>query len=160
MEFNADKQFKQLNIKAGYQFLYSADKEVTEAIRSGKVFARSLVNGQASRMSISDYGGLPNRSKHTANIKLSYENKKEQFFTCRAIYRSRWGINDRDGNGLINRDDEYAKGYVMVNLSVGSPLGKRIKWMAGVDNLFNYKDILNLPGNPGRNGYMDLQINF
>jgi outer membrane receptor for ferrienterochelin and colicins len=160
MEFNVDKQFKQLNIKAGYQFLYSADKEVTEAIRLGKVFARSLVNGQASRMNMSDYGGLPNRSKHTANIKLSYENKKEQFFTCRAIYRSRWGINDRDGNGLINRDDEYAKGYVMVNLSVGSPLVKRIKWMAGVDNLFNYKDILNLPGNPGRNGYMDLQINF
>jgi outer membrane receptor for ferrienterochelin and colicins len=160
VEFNVDKQFRQLNVKAGYQFLYSADKEVTDAIRSGNVFARSLVNGQASRMSMSEYGGLPNRSKHTANIKLSYETTREQFITLRAIYRSRWGTSDRDGNGLINRDDEYAKGYVFFNLSVGSPLGKRIKWMAGVDNVLNYKDILNLPGNPGRSGYMDLQINF
>lgn len=160
LEFNVDKQFKQLNIKAGYQFLYSADKEVTDAIKAGKIFARSLVNGQASRMKMSEYGGLPNRSKHTANIKFYYENNKEKFFTCRAIYRSRWGTNDRDGNGLINREDEYAKGYVQVNISGGMPIGKRMKWMLGVDNLFNYKDIINLTGNPGRSGYMDLQINF
>jgi outer membrane receptor for ferrienterochelin and colicins len=160
LEFNADKQFKHLNIKAGYQFLYTADKEVLEAIQSGKVFARSLETGLASRMKFSDYGGLPNRSKHTANIKLTYENAKEQFMTVRAIYRSRWGTFDADGNGLINRADEFAKGYVQINLSAGFPIGKRVKWMAGMDNLFNYKDIINLPGNPGRCGYMDLQITF
>ena len=32
--------------------------------------------------------------------------------------------------------------------------------MAGVDNILNYKDVLNLPGNPGRVGYIDLQFNF
>ena len=160
LEFNADKHFKQLSIKVGYQFLYSADKEVTDAIRAGNIFARSLETGLANRMKLSEYGGLPNRSRHTANIKLTYETAKEQFLTLRAIYRSRWGTFDADGNGLINRDDEYASGYVQVNVSAGLPIGKRWKWMVGVDNLFNYKDIINLPGNPGRNGYMDLQFTF
>jgi len=160
LEFNADKQFKQLSIRVGYQFLHTADKEVTDAIRSGKIFARSLETGLANRMKLSEYGGLPNRSRHTANIKLGYETPKEQFLTLRAIYRSRWGTFDADGNGLINRDDEYASGYVQVNVSAGFPIGKRLKWMMGIDNLFNYKDIINLPGNPGRNGYMDLQFTF
>jgi outer membrane receptor for ferrienterochelin and colicins len=160
LEFNADKQFKQLSIRVGYQFLHTADKEVTDAIRSGKIFARSLETGLANRMKLSEYGGLPNRSRHTANIKLGYETPKEQFLTLRAIYRSRWGTFDADGNGLINRDDEYASGYVQVNVSAGFLIGKRLKWMMGIDNLFNYKDIINLPGNPGRNGYMDLQFTF
>ena len=159
-EFNADKQIKQLSIRAGYQFLYTADKEVVDAIKSGKVFSRSLATGLANRMKLSEYGGLPNRSRHTANIKLTYETLREQFLTIRAIYRSRWGTFDADGNGLINRKDEYAGGYVQVNISTGFRLGKHMKWMAGVDNLFNYKDIINLPGNPGRNGFMDLQFTF
>ena len=32
--------------------------------------------------------------------------------------------------------------------------------MAGVDNILNYKDVLNMPGNPGRVGYIDLQFIF
>lgn len=160
LELNAEKTIKKISIRAGYQFLYSADKEVTAAIREGKVFARDLQTGLASRMKMSDYGGLPNRSRHTANLKFTYETNNQSFFTCRAVYRSRWGTSDIDGNGLINRSDEYAKGYVQLNISGGVPLGKRIKCMAGVDNLLNYRDIINLPGNPGRNAYVDIQITF
>ena len=32
--------------------------------------------------------------------------------------------------------------------------------MAGIDNITNYKDVLNMPGNPGRVGYLDLNFNF
>ena len=35
-----------------------------------------------------------------------------------------------------------------------------LKIMGGVDNIFNYKDIQFLPGNPGRAGYIDVQFNF
>lgn len=160
VEFNADKRFKGLNIKGGYQFLYTGDKDVMRDIKDGKVFARNVASGLTERMKLADYGGLPNRSRHTANLKLTYENKREQFLTLRAIYRSRWGTFDADGNGLINRNDEYARGYVQLNFSCGMPMGKCMKWIAGVDNLFNYKDIINLPGNPGRSAYIDLQINF
>jgi outer membrane receptor for ferrienterochelin and colicins len=161
IELGAQQKIGQwLQLNAGYQFLYTADKEVLQSIKKGEVFQRSLVNGQAYRMSLSDYGGLPNRSAHTANLKLSAENAKGYFSTIRIIYRSRWGTSDLDGNGLINRSDEYAKGNVQVNTSMGLPLNSHWKCMAGIDNLFNYKDIQFLPGNPGRTAYLDIQFIF
>lgn len=161
IELGANQKIgKWLQLNAGYQYLYTADKDVLESIKKGEVFQRSLTNGQAYRMSLSDYGGLTNRSRHTANLKFNAENDKGYFSTVRFIYRSRWGTSDLDGNGLINRSDEYAKGYLQVNASMGLPLSSRWKVMAGVDNIFNYKDILFLPGNPGRSAYVDIQFNF
>lgn len=147
-------------IKTGYQFLYAADKDVLSAIRKGSVYQRDLVSGQVYRMRIADYGGLPNRSRHNANLKLTFENASGVFATTRVIYRSRWGTNDLDGNGLINRSDEYAKGYVQLNLSAGFSFSKKFRIMGGIDNLLGYKDIQFLPGNPGRVGYLDIQLNF
>ncbi len=161
VELGAQQKIGQwIQLNAGYQFLYTADKEVLQSIKKGEVFQRSLSTGQAYRMALSDYGGLPNRSRHTANLKLNAENAKGYFSTVRLIYRSRWGTADLDGNGLINRDDEYAKGYLQVNTSIGLPLNAHWKFMAGVDNLFNYKDIQFLPGNPGRTAYVDIKFIF
>ena len=161
LELGAQQKIGQwMQLNAGYQFLYTADKEVLQSIKKGEVFQRSLSNGQAYRMNLSDYGGLPNRSRHTANLKVSAENAKGYFSTIRFIYRSRWGTSDLDGNGLINRSDEYAKGHLQVNTSIGLPLDSHWKFMAGIDNLFNYKDIQFLPGNPGRTGYIDIQFIF
>lgn len=149
-----------LTIKTGYQFLYTADKDVLSAIRKGSIFQRDLESGQVYRMHIADYGGLPNRSRHNANLKLTYENTTGVFATTRLIYRSRWGTNDLDGNGLINRSDEYAKGYIQLNISAGFAINKKFRIMGGIDNLLDYKDIQFLPGNPGRVGYIDMQLNF
>jgi outer membrane receptor for ferrienterochelin and colicins len=151
---------KRIHLNAGYQFLYTADKDVLESIREGKLFQRSATDGNVSRMRVSDYGGLPNRSTHNANLKLFYESPKGNFITLRSLYRSRWGTTDADGNGLINRSDEYANGFVQFNVSAGWVLMKNLKWMIGADNLLNYKDAQFLPGNPGRVVYMDLQFNF
>lgn len=154
------KMGKYLKLSAGYQFLYSADKDMLESIRKGVVFQRAISTGQASRMKVSDYGGLPNRSMHTANLKFNIENEAGAFSTLRFLYRSRWGSSDMDGNGIINRSDEYANGYLQVNCSAGFPVKKHWKLMAGIDNLLNYKDIQFLPGNPGRTGYIDIQFIF
>jgi outer membrane receptor for ferrienterochelin and colicins len=161
VELGAQKKIGEwIQLNAGYQFLYTADKDVLQSIKKGEVFQRSLTSGQAYRMNRSDYGGLPNRSRHTANLKFNAENAKGYFSTIRIIYRSRWGTSDLDGNGLINRADEYAKGNVQVNTSIGLPLNSHWKCMAGIDNLFNYKDIQFLPGNPGRTAYLDIQFIF
>jgi outer membrane receptor for ferrienterochelin and colicins len=160
-EINLSKQLnKTFNLQGGYQYLYTADKDVLDAIRLGSVFQRDQSTNMVTRMKWVDYGGLPFRSKHSANLKIYYENATGVFATARAMYRGRWGTMDLDGNGLINRADEYAQGYFQLNASAGYQLNKYFKLMAGVDNIFNYKDILNLPGNPGRVGYVDLQINF
>ncbi len=146
-------------VNGGYQFLYSADKDVLDAITRGQVYQRDLHTGIASVMHLKDYGGLPYRSMYTANVKLLYSSKNGVFATLRNIYRGKWGSVDMDGNGLINRSDEFAKGYLQTNASVGY---KKDKWelMAGMDNIFNYKDPANLPGNPGRLSYINLQLHF
>ena len=161
LELDVDKRIsKSFSVKAGYQYLYTADKEVLQSIKNGETFERSLTTGSSVRMKLADYGGLPLRSKHTANLKLNYENAKGFFATTRMIYRGRWGTFDQDGNGIINRRDEYAKGYLQINASAGFSVKEHWKIMAGVDNILNYKDVIYLPGNPGRVGYIDIQFNF
>ena len=160
-EINLSKQFiNALNIQAGYQYLYTADKDVVDAIKDGKVFQRNQSNNSVSRMGLNEYGGLPYRSRHSGNIKFYYQHVKGFFATSRLMYRGRWGTMDLDGNGLINRADEFAKGHLQLNCSAGIQIKQQIKLMAGVDNVLNYKDLINLPGNPGRVGYIDLQFNF
>lgn len=161
VEVNISKQiFKNLQLQGGYQYLYTGDKDVMDDIKNRKVFQRNQTTNVVTGMKMRDYGGLPFRSKHSANIKLYYEDPRGFFATSRLIYRGRWGTTDLDGNGLINRPDEYAKGYSQLNCSAGIQFKNAWKLMAGIDNVFNYKDISNLPGNPGRVGYADLQIIF
>ena len=74
------------------------------------------------------------------------------------ICRSRWGTSDLDGNGLINRDDEFARGYMQVNLAGGYRINRMIHLMAGIDNLLNYSDPYNLPGQPGINPFLRLSF--
>jgi outer membrane receptor for ferrienterochelin and colicins len=65
-----------------------------------------------------------------------------------------------EGNGIINRSDEFAKGFLLVNTSAGRRFKNGVQIMAGVDNLFNYKDADNLPGLPGINWYTTITYNF
>jgi outer membrane receptor for ferrienterochelin and colicins len=112
-------------------------------------------------LSRQDYAGLPGRSKHMANLKLFYQPEQERWFaTARFLYRSGWGTTDLDGNGIINRDDEFAQGFVQVNISGGYTLLPGLSVMAGIDNLFNYTDEENLPGLAGINPYITLSADF
>ena len=139
----------------------TADKDVLDDIDEGKMYKRDEQTGISSLLTRSEYGGLPGRSKHMANLKLFYESPSRQWFgTVRAMYRSRWGTSDIDGNGVINRDDEYADGFVQVNLSAGRNFERGIRVMAGVDNLFNYTDPENMPGMPGYNWYLTMSLDF
>ena len=148
-----------LTLSGGYQYLVTADKDVLERISTGQVFKRDGATGLSSRLARSEYAGIPGRSKHMANLKLFWESSDERWFsTVRFIYRSRWGTTDLDGNGLINRPDEFASGFLQTNLSAGRSFGKGFRVMAGIDNLFNHRDPLNLPGLPGINPYISLSF--
>lgn len=151
----------QTNVECGYQFLVTADKDVLEAIKAGNLFTRDLVTGLSRKLERREYAGLPNRSKHTINLKIFKETADGKWFgTTRAIWRSKFGTTDLEGNGIINRSDEFAKGFVLINASAGRKLNNGMQLMAGFDNLFNYKDADNLPGLPGVNGYFTITYNF
>ncbi len=150
---------KYLNISAGYQYVETADKNDLANIRTGTVYTRDE-NNISRPLTLKDYVGLPNRSKHMANLKFNYENKKAFFATLRLIYRSRWYVADADGNGLYNRQDESADGYLLANLSAGKNINKHVTIQAGIDNLMNYQDKLYLPNLPGRMIYTTFHYTF
>lgn len=153
------KPIKQVSISAGYQFLKTADKEELKNVKEGKEYTRD-VNGSSRVMNKSEYIGLPGRSKHMANMKITYESTKDFFATTRIMYRSKWAVSDRDGNGLYNSNDEFASGYPLVNISAGKTFKNHISLQAGMDNVFNYQDTDNLPTFQGRMIYVAFKVDL
>jgi outer membrane receptor for ferrienterochelin and colicins len=164
---------KALTLAAGYQLLYTADKDELEQLSSGVYYTTGSV-----LLKRKDYSGLPNRSAHMANLKLTYENKPGDWFAnTRIIYRSPWAVFDRDGNGIYNKQDEFAgnsiiritkdgkkvfdwKGMLLVNFAAGKNLGNGLSVQAGVDNATNYIDALNMPNQPGLTVYGTVSYQF
>ena len=145
---------KNITLTSGYQYLETADKDQIELIKKGLVYTKNA-NGVSRKMELSEYFGLPNRSKHMANIKVLYE-KNNFFFNTRLMYRSRWAVGDKDGNGLYNTNDEFAQGFVQLNSSIGKQFNQ-ISLQTGCDNILNYSDINYLPNMPGRTFYISFK---
>jgi outer membrane receptor for ferrienterochelin and colicins len=150
-----------LNISAGYQYLNTGDVGITNSLKAKTIYTRSADGEPARLLKPNEYLGLFNRSKHNANIKLFVpENNSKWSGSIRCIYRSAWGTVDRDGNGIANKNraDEYAKGYVSFNTLIQRNITTNFQVMLGVDNIGNYKDIINLPNIPGRTYFISIQI--
>ncbi len=140
-----------LCLNAGYQFLQTADKDELKKIKAGNYYYTRDANNYSVLLKKSDYLGLPNRSPHMATLKLIYEAAQQKWFAnIRAIYRSKWVVFDKDGNGVYNKQDEFADGFVQLNSSVGMNLKKGFRVQLGADNILNHVDADNLPNAPGR----------
>lgn len=146
------------SFSTGYQFLLTGDQAEIDAINNGKVFTRDQ-NGFSRKMDRSEYVGLPNRSKHMANLKIQYD-YQNFFANTRALYRSRWATTDTDGNGIFNTNDAFAKGYIQLNMAAGQNFTNGLTVQAGIDNVLSYTDVLNLPNLPGRTFYLSVSYNF
>jgi outer membrane receptor for ferrienterochelin and colicins len=160
-EFNGGYKLSgKFQLQGGYQYLRTADKNELEKIKEGTVYTRDPVTNEVSKVTTSDYAGLPNRSAHMVNGKLFYDNVEKGWSgSFRIIYRSKWGTYDKDGNGIINRSDEFAPGYALVNITASKTI-KAFRIQAGVDNLFDYKDAFNNPGQPGIQPYITVNYLF
>ena len=118
------------------------------------------MSNETYAVSRNDYAGLPNRSAHMVNAKLFYENQLSDWSgSVRLIYQNKWGTFDKDGNGIINRSDEFAKGFSIVNITVSKTM-QSFRFLAGVNNLFNYKDVLNQPGQPGIQPHLSIFYSY
>lgn len=148
---------KVLKISSGYQYLLTADKEELKNVKAGNEYTRND-NGTSRVLNRSEYIGLPNRSRHMANLKFTYENENNFFATTRFIYRSRWAVANSDGNSVYNTRDEFAKGFLLINLSAGKEFQNGIRLNAGMDNIFNYQDKNYLPNLGGRTIYLGAQF--
>ncbi|MGF7218106.1 outer membrane receptor for ferrienterochelin and colicins [Spirosoma lacussanchae] len=147
----------QLTISSGYQLLEAKDKAVVSSIRNGDVFRRNPETLLTERVNRSDYGGLLNRSRHMANVKLFYElTKSGVSASLRGIYRSRYGLADRNGNLILDEASEYVRGYTTWHLTAAKTI-KKLTLQAGVDNLTGYTDPSSIPTLAGQLWYASLR---
>ena len=140
-----------LTISAGYQYLQAKDETVLYNIKAGNVYRKDPSTQVTTRVSANDYGGLFNRSRHSGNFKLFYENKKYGFnANLRCIYRGRYGFADKNNNQILDADYEYVTGYALWNIAATKNFKNGISVQAGIDNLFNFKNVSYMPGIAGR----------
>lgn len=160
-ELNISYKVKDLQISTGYQFLLTADKDLLEKIKNQEVYGRDNVNGPARLMNRSDYSGLLNRSKHMVNFRIFWEkNDNKLDASLRFIYRSRFGVTDKDGNGFANMKEEFAKGMLQANTTIGYRINKSFRIQVGINNLLNQIDARNLPNLPGTNWFTGIHYSF
>jgi outer membrane receptor for ferrienterochelin and colicins len=148
---------KQFSISAAYQYLETGDKDQLAQIKNGTVYTRDA-NGLSRKLNVSEYVGLPNNSAHKAQLKFNYSNQNGLFGNIRALYRSKWAVNNTNGNEVFDDGDSFAKGYIALHLSIGKDYVNGIGFQFGCDNMLNYIDALNLPNLPGRTFFATLKI--
>ncbi len=156
---------KNLFLNSGYNFLIAKDKKVIKDIREGKLYRRDPSTGRSTLVQLSDYKGLYNRSKHTANLSLQYRNLEYKGnINLTVKYRGRYGFqgwNDySDGNEILDDDREFVPGFALVNLLIQKDLGSHFNIQTGVDNLLNYTQPVLMPSQPARGYFLTLNFKF
>lgn len=148
-------------LSTGYQYLIAKDKAVADKLKAGQVFRRDPATLQTELVRPADYGGLFNRSRHSWNAKLFYESQPHGLTaSVRAIYRGRYGFADTNANAILDADNEYVRGYLLLNVAASKTLGPWLSVQAGVDNLTNYTDPAYISTLAGRLLYASLSLDL
>jgi outer membrane receptor for ferrienterochelin and colicins len=166
---------KHVNLSLGYQLLFAKDKDVAEAVKAGEVYWRDPNTLVTKQLEPSEYFGLYNRSRHTGNVKLYYNNKAKGWeASLRVIYRGKFGIGDIRGNiqgevippsdinnnSILDVYDDFVDDYAVVNISVAKSIKEIVRIQMGVDNLFDYTDPVVIPNLPGRLIYTSVSFSL
>ena len=159
-----------LRFSLGYQFLDTGDKEEIQRINNGEVFFRRTTTSPSERLRLSNYFGLANRSKHTVNAKLFYENFTHNFSAnVRVLYRSKYALFDTNNSGdVIDAFDDFVASNTLVNIAIQKEFFNTMNLQIGVDNLFdsdgneNIDNFQNLDAalRLGRTFYTRIQFNI
>ncbi len=163
------KPSNQLKVSGGYQLLFAKDKDAIEKFENGEAFA-SIYGLGSVELSKEDYFGLPNRSKHMANIKVFYSLEALGIDTnLRGTYRSKYGLYDTNGtiNGYLDSYDEFVSPYTIWDWALTKNFSKKIDLGIGIDNLLDYTDLpesnddqIYIGNIPGRIIYTKLNFKF
>ena len=163
LETNFSHRFNNnFTVFGGYQFLVAKDKEVLKKIKNKEMYRRDPVTNQTTLVTKGEYSGLFNRSKHSANMSMRYSNNKyntSAFITTK--YRGRFGYNGdgfQNGNAILDDDREFIKGFVLVNATISKKVGSKLEVQGGVENILNYTNKLQMPGQYGRSIFINCNL--
>jgi outer membrane receptor for ferrienterochelin and colicins len=152
---------KTITLTAGYQYLEAKDKDVLEKIRAGKLYRRDPVTFRTSQVKESEYFGLNNRSRHQVNAKITWNHEKSRWGVfLRCVYRGAYGFEDNNGNGIADDERELVKGFMMMNLTAAKTFRQVWSIQAGVDNMLNHTNVLQMPNLAGRIYFININYSI
>ncbi|PWK15055.1 outer membrane receptor for ferrienterochelin and colicins [Arcicella aurantiaca] len=165
IEIEISKQFSvnhhQFSLNAGYQLMEAKDKDIVQKLQNGEIYRRDPETYITVRVKDSEYEGLFNRSKHSANLKLFYENTSKRITaSLRGVYRSKYGFADYNGNGIADVENEFVNGYILWNFALSKELMKHFHCQIGCDNVLNFKNTTQIPNLAGRLVWGSVALNF
>lgn len=158
--YNLNKNF---SVFGGYQYLEAKDKEILSEIKAGKLYKRDPITNITSLVTKKEYKGLYNRSRNTANLRLQYNNNLYDgsvFITAK--YRGSYGFSGlngfQNGSGVYNDDRESVSGFVLLNTTVSKKITGFLEAQAGIENILNYTNRLQMPNMFGRSYFINLNF--
>jgi len=162
IEMDAKYQINQhWSLSGGYQFLLAKDKQVLAQISNGQLYKRDPITYQTSLVNTQTYFGLANRSKHSANGKILYENIANGYDAyLRAIYRGKFGFMDVNGNNIIDDNREMTPGYWLLNIASSKSISKAFRVQIGIEDILNYTNALQLPNIAGRTFFININYSI
>ena len=146
---------KSLNLSAGYQLLYAIDEGVVDSIKQGTGLYELVYdqdNNLPRRSTRKDYFGMSNRSRHMANIKISYAHEPSGLSgSLRINYRSKYGfMEDGRANNFLDPWDRFVSSFFLLNLALQKTFyNKHLQVQLTADNLMDYRD-QKMPAQMGR----------
>lgn len=153
------------SVMGSYQYLVAKDKEVIRELKNGEIYRRDPATHVSTKVRLSEYEGLFNRSKHSGTISIKYNNEKlKGNAMVFAKFRGRFGYNGldgfNDGNAILDDEREFIKGYTLLNISATKYLGDHIDLQSGIENLLNYTNKVYMPNIYGRIYFVNLNFKF
>ena len=152
-------------LSAGYQYAETKDKDVLDKIKGAGIFAQDPVSLSSYRVSKKDYGGLLNRAKHLANVKIIGTDIYKQInASLRINYKGKYGFADFNNNQILDIEREYTKPYFLVNTTISKSFFKnKLTVYAGIDNLLDFTYATadyTISTLPGRTYYTTINYKF
>jgi outer membrane receptor for ferrienterochelin and colicins len=151
---------KNISLNIGYQYLDAKDKDVLHQIKNKQIVKRDPVTYISTYTTGKEYGGLFNRSKHTATAQVTFQLPKQFTLNTRLIYNGKLGYADINGNAILDDEREYTSDYFLAGLTLSKKINNAIQLQAGADNLLAHTDSLHLPHLSGRTYFITANFNL
>ena len=149
-----------LEIKGGYQLLYANDIDVKSRFANEAVYANDLQTLESFKLGANDYFGLFNRSRHMWNVKFFYQINDKITLNNIITYRSKYALNDSNGNNILDNYDEFIEGYTLCDIGVTYYRSSSKSIQLGVKNIFNFTNPEYISNISGRVYYFNIKINI
>lgn len=166
----SEVNFRRANVSvtASYTFLDTADLAMLEKIRNGELYTTNAQN-IPRRMTRAQYGGLFNRSKHSATLRITRDihlaallatDTWDFSVTMRGQFTGRYAYDDRNGNLVPDIASEYVTGYLLLHLNLTKPLSTKGQLIFGAENLANQTRPKFIPSLSGRLWHLGFQYSL